>query len=460
MEKFDLKTLEKIIKPVKVAGRRYFRSVKSFSIDSRTVKAGQAFIALPGTLCDGHDFIPQALARRVKVVVCQEKGVVKGVEACFFIVNDSKQALAAICRALRKNISAPVIAVTGSVGKTTTKEMLSFLLGHKGKVHKNSGTENNFFGVSRTLLQFPEKADYLVAELGSNAVGEIKQLASLVRPDIGIITGVKEAHLEGLSGLSAVRQEKISLLSLSSKTIGIVNRDDCRLRTLKVKNRLIWFGMTRKADIHAKLIENSPLRCRFLVNGQHTLTLQTPAYFFVYNALAALAAAFQLGLDLSDSCRVMEGFSAYPPMRMQMIVKGKIFFLNDAYNANPYSLKTALQCLSLFDRPKIAVIGDMLELGRRSAYFHSRAAGHCLDQGFAYILTYGEESKVLHRTLQKRKYKKSFHFESKTDLAAFIKKAVARDKKVPGPWAWNRYWIIFDLFPVKPGMIYVSPGSI
>lgn len=428
MNSFTFDTITRIIKPIKIIGRKYFQQPIRFSIDSRAIQPKDGFIALKGTLRDGHEFIKEAVSKKVTVVIGEKREYSKDLPACVFIVRSSYQALKNICRFLNAHACVRKVAITGSVGKTTTKEMLVFLLHSKGEVLKNTRTENNFLGVCKTLLKLDDRYDFLVMELGTNAPGEIKTLASIVKPDVGVITFIKPVHIAGLPTLKDIFEEKKQILYSKKHIIGIVNKDDPWLRKVKNTTSLYWFGKTRSADLYAKCIRSDESESIFMVNSRYYLRLKTPCHFFIYNALAAILAAKIVGVDVESSIRIMEEFSLFPPMRMEKTIKGEVLFINDAYNSNPFSLKEGLKIVDVFSYPKIAVIGDMLELGEKSAYFHKHVAGEFLKHKFKYIFTFGRESLFLKEKLISLGYKNAFHFDSHKKLILSIKKAINKKK--------------------------------
>lgn len=424
---FSFSTLMKLLKPTKVINKEYFFAPAKFSIDSRIIKKNAGFIALKGRFFDGHDFIKEAYEKGSKLIISEkELDLFKKIKGCVFLVKDSYKALEKIVKYIRKKKNPLVIAITGSVGKTTTKEMLAYLLEERFNLLKNKDTENNFLGVSKTFLNL-EDEEVVIVELGTNFKGEIKTLSSLSLPEIGIITFIKPVHLEGLCNLKGVFEEKISLIKTSSVKKAILNRSDSWLKKVNIKKQLFWFGKTKNAHLYAKLLKISFNSSHFLINDKYHLKLSTPFSFYIFNALAALLCAQVVGLDLKESIERLAEFKNFLPLRMQKIKKKNILFINDSYNSNPFALKEAIKSLRIFPLPKIAVLGDMAELGKKSKYFHTHLADFLLKSNFEYILTLGNFSSLLTQHLKEKGFKRAYQFDSHKKIACFLKKIV--DKK-------------------------------
>jgi len=414
----DFRVLERILKPKEAFNLYHFKPIKGFSIDSRSIKKYQAYIAIKGKYHDGHKFIKRAVAKGAAFIVAQ-KYIPTKPKVPFFIVNDTYQALAAIAAYIREKKNPIVYCITGSIGKTTTKEMLSFLLEPHFKVLKNKKTENNLLGVGKTILSL-EDEEIIVLELGTSARGEIKMLAQISRPDIGIITFIKPVHLEGLGSLKGIFKEKTSLFGVDRKIKAILNRDDPYLAKVGNLNKIYWFGKRKNNDLWARLIKREGSDSVFLIQNKYKLTFPSHYEEFMANSLAAILGARLLGIPLTNLIAQMNNFSNWPAMRMQMQELNGFFILNDAYNANPYSLAKALAGLKKYSLKKIAVIGDMLELGKKSMYYHRSIAPSIIKNGFDYCLTLGEHALHLNDELKKSGYRRAVHFVSHQDIAHFI----------------------------------------
>lgn len=424
----DLKLLESLIKPQKVYNRRFFKPIKAFSIDSRSIKKGEAFIAIKGKISDGHKFIGQVANKGANCIIGQ-KYIATDCQLPFLVVKDTKQALIAICRYIRESKKPFVYAITGSVGKTTTKEMLYFLIEDHWSVIKSQKTENNLLGVAKTILALRDE-QVLIAELGTNHKGEISTLSKMLVPDVGIITSIKPVHLEGLGSLGNIFKEKLSLLSGNPKMKLILNHDDAYLKKVKAKGAIYWFGSSKSNNLFARCLKRDSLSSQFLIQNRYRLRLPRYQESFIVNILAAILAARLRGLKLEILVSRIKKFKTLPAMRMQVKKLKRLLVLNDAYNSNPYSVIQGLKSLKDHPLKKIAVIGDMLELGKKSLYYHQSLAPQVIKSKFDYCLTFGNYSRHLQKKLLKLGYRRAFHFSSHRDLASFINKNINKNHRL------------------------------
>jgi len=373
-------------------------AVNGFSIDSRAVKSGQAFIALRGDNFDGHDFIPEAIAKGAKVIISQSAGPLKCKNKAVFIqVKDTVKAMADIARFLRNKYNIPVVAITGSVGKTTAKEMISCVLSKKFNVLKNEGTKNNHIGLSLTLLGLKPQHEVAVLELGTNHPGEIAYLAEICQPNIAVLTNIGPGHLEFFHNLEGVFQEKYALVdNLRHPFVSIMNSDDRYLREMVLRPKrmdfIVGYGVNSPSDFTASEIKFTD-GLEFKVNG-HKFSLNTLGQQNIYNALAAIALARAMGISYVDIAKQLSGFT-FPPGRLGFLNFKNVTFIDDTYNSNPLSLKQAIETLSALKVKgrKIFVMGDMLELGEGREDFHF-SAGREIARACDKLITVGELSRL------------------------------------------------------------------
>jgi len=394
-------TKGKLAKPVKDF------SIRSFSTDSRSIKKNDAFIALKGDKFDGHLFIREALKKGASCIIAQSSafGYQLPAKAPFIIVKDTAKALGDLARFNRLKFNIPIIAVTGSNGKTTAKEMIACVLSGKFKVLKNEGTKNNHIGLPQALCKLDASYQVGVLELGTNHFGEIKYLTGILRPNIGLITNIGPSHLENFSSLSGVFKEKSSLMaSLISPHIGVLNQDDAFLRKIsgreKLKPFIFGFGIDRKSDFTASDIRASGDKISFLVKG-NKFTLCNFARHNIYNAMAAIVIGRIFGLSYRQISQRLAGFSS-PKGRFNIFELSGATFIDDTYNSNPLSFRAALEALENYKKSgrKIVVMGDMLELGADKESFHRKAfidAARVSDC----IITVGPLSKMAAEAAQK-----------------------------------------------------------
>ena len=337
------------------------------SIDTRTIKPGELFIAIKGQKFDGHEFIAQAISDGASGVIISGNingsgeavpGVIK--------VSDTLMALKELAYYHRKKFNPKMIGITGTNGKTTVKEMTAAILSAKYNVLKNEGNLNNQYGIPLSLFKLAGEHQIGVMELGMSALGEIADLCRLVEPEMGIVTNVGEGHTQYLKDIPTVGSAKGELLeALPERGLAVVNGDDANVMAQigRTKAKNIKFGMGDNCHYKAEQINYGPDGTSFKVNGQQ-ITIRQLGLHNVYNSLAAIAAGEALGVDIKSAAEKLAGLEP-TPMRLEIITTGKFTIINDAYNANPPSMRVALKVLGSLNasRRKVAVLGDMLELG-------------------------------------------------------------------------------------------------
>ncbi|HVY18865.1 MAG TPA: UDP-N-acetylmuramoylalanyl-D-glutamyl-2,6-diaminopimelate--D-alanyl-D-alanine ligase [Bauldia sp.] len=368
--------------------------VTGISIDSRTLRPGDAFFAIKGDTHDGHDFVTLALGKGASTAVVADArlpglGRAKG---CLTIVDDVLDALRRLGIAARARSQAGIVAVTGSVGKTGTKEMLAATLGADGETHYSPASFNNHWGVPLTLARMPLSAKYGVFEIGMNHAGEIEPLVKMVRPRVAVITTVEPVHLEYFKSVKDIARAKAEIfLGLEEGGTAILNRDNAHY-TLLAKlakeagvERVVSFGEHKKADIRLEDVCLKP-ECSCVsasVFGEAvSYKLGAPGRHVVQNSLAVLGAVSLLGADLAKACLALADIHA-PRGRGERHVLalprgGEAILIDESYNANPASMRAAIALLGQAEVKKsgrrIAVLGDMRELGKDSAKMHAGLA--------------------------------------------------------------------------------------
>ncbi|MFZ2384884.1 MAG: UDP-N-acetylmuramoyl-tripeptide--D-alanyl-D-alanine ligase [Candidatus Omnitrophota bacterium] len=362
------------------------RRICGVSIDSRVILHGQAFIAVKGENFDGHSFLKEASAGgAVCLIVSAGKRLSIPAGPAVIRVKDTVKALADLAHFHRMRFDIPLIAVTGSNGKTTTKDMTARVLSSDYRVLKNEGTKNNHIGMPLALLGLTAAHQAAVLELGSNHPGEIAYLAGICRPTIAVITNIGPSHLEHFGSLRGVLREKSSLLKfLRGPAIALLNADDKMLSRVVKKRRVFSYGASSGADFLASCIRNTGGGVEFLPGrGQkRKCRLKTVGTHNALNALAAASVGRMLGISYPDICSRLNEFD-FPAGRMKLLDKKEAAFIDDTYNSNPFSLNRALSALGGMPSQgrKIFVMGDMLELGPASEKFHclagEQAAGVC-----------------------------------------------------------------------------------
>jgi len=359
------------------------KTFRGVSIDSRTISEGEIFFALRGPRFDGHDFISDVVSKGVGgiVVDTEKKFQVSGFKFQVIIVQDTLKALQDLAHFLRVRRNISVIAITGSNGKTTTKEMTHAILSRRFKVNKNEKNLNNHIGLPLSLTKINPDDEVFVLELGMNAKGEIRRLCEIAQPTHGVITNIGSAHIGELGGFDAIRGAKLEILP--GLSVVALNADDSFLmegyeaiiRQKGFDGNLITFSINNDSDVKAEDVVITDKGCRFtlkLKDGKNIgVKLNVLGSFNVYNALAASAISLALGITLEEIRDAFEGYTAFP-MRFEIIKVGETILINDSYNANPSSVKEALKSLVGIrgDKRTVVILGDMSELGRFSEESH------------------------------------------------------------------------------------------
>ena len=401
----------------------------NISIDTRTLEKGDLYFALQGKNFDGHNFLKEAAAKGASGFVISEKsGGYESFEKLSIVkVKDTTLALGDLAAYYRRKWDIPLVAITGSNGKTTTKQMLYSILEKKGKTLSNHGNFNNQIGLPLTLFKISGDHKYIVVELGTSMPGEIRRLSSIAVPDIGIITNIGYTHLEDLKDREGVFAEKKTLFSnLKAGGCAVLNCDDQFLKTMinEIKYDKITFGLDRSRDVSADKIKTGEGGISFsLIVSGRTVAVKLPVYgtFNVYNAMAAASAAWKLGTDLDTIKKGLETFSAVK-MRMEpFTLPSGAVLINDAYNSNPSSVKESVKSFieAFPGKEKIVVLGDMLELGPKSAEYHKELGQFLAAQPLDKIFLIGP---LMKNALPSISSRGAWHFDRKDDLESELKK--------------------------------------
>jgi len=354
-------------------------AIGGVSTDTRTARAGEVFVALRGERFDGHDFLADAAAAGCAcAVIAQEVEVPRALLELFvggvIAVPDTTAALGDLASAVRGRLTASVVAVTGSNGKTTVKRMIHHILSRRLRGRAGPRSFNNAVGVPLTLFEAAGEDDYIVCEVGSNAPGEIAALARIARPDVAVITSVSPTHLERLGDVERVAMEKAALLGgVRPGGVAVVCADSAPLaRALRAYEevRIIRFGVDDSAELRLTGYEPTPGGGEYELNGRLRARLPVPGRHNALNALAAVAVAQRFGFEQDAAASALEDFAG-EEMRLQPVRVGEVTVVNDAYNANPASLAAAVEALRSFPgQRRVVVAGDMLELGPAAVELH------------------------------------------------------------------------------------------
>jgi UDP-N-acetylmuramoyl-tripeptide--D-alanyl-D-alanine ligase len=388
-------TLTEIATFISATGE-YFPEVvaEGYSIDSRTVRPGELFFAVKGERLDGHDFVLAALEKgAAAAIVRKDEWQRYPVKTKLLVADDTLVALQQLARAVRKVWGRPVIGVTGSAGKTTTKEAIAHVLETKFRVLKSEGNFNNHFGLPLMLLKLEPEHDLAVIEMGMSHAGEIRALAKIAEPDIGVVTNVAPVHLEFFDSLAGIARAKYELIeSLPSSGAAVLNADDEYVSRFgrDFKGKVTTYGISASADLRAEHIqakgrEGSEFDVAIGSAREHT-RLPLIGTHNVLNALAALAVGLDRGLNLAEAVAALATLTP-ADKRGQILQLGNITVINDCYNSNPKALNAMVDSLaSMPAKRRIAVAGAMLELGPPGEELHRRAGEHIAEKGVDVLL--------------------------------------------------------------------------
>ena len=374
------------------------------AIDSRAVRGGEVFFAFPGSQVDGHRFVPDALARGAAAAVIQED-VPAPPSGALIRVEDTFKALHDLARFIRTRIPEKLVGITGSAGKTTTKELLGAILASRFKVSWTPGNLNNLYGFPLSLLNVPDGTEWMVAEMGMSTPGELRQLSLLGRPDAAVFTVVRPVHLEFFGTVQAIAEAKSEILAgLSPDGFIVANADDPEVTRIAKRHgaRVVWYGLhSDAADVRARDLAPEPgaIGSRFVLEaGGQSQEVRLPLHglYNVENCLAAAACAWTLGLSLEE---IAAAVANVRPASMRGVVHrpaGGYILVDDSYNSNPDAVGKALESAgTLTGSRRVAVLGDMRELGPEAPRFHREAGERAARLGFSPVVAVGELSREL-----------------------------------------------------------------
>ena len=372
------------------------QDIQGVTIDSRLVQEGFLFIAVPGAQVDGHRFIPDVYAKGALGAVSQQK--LSSPAGPYLLVEDTLQALKDGAEAYRKTLTIPLIGITGSAGKTSTKEMIASVLSQKYQVLKTMGNFNNEIGVPLTIFRIDDCHEAAVLEMGMNHFGEMHRLSKMVRPTHCVFTNIGVAHLEHLGSRDGILKAKAEMLDYAAEdAVLVINGDDDKLNILK--DRAVTFGCSPSSQVWAEHIENLGLdgiRCRIHAKGQHMdVTIPLPGTHMVYNACAGVCLGLSLGLSMEQ---IQKGIETLKPLsgRSNILHTGRYTLIDDCYNANPVSMCAMLDVLNQALTRKVAILGDMGELGPDTESLHASVGKHLGTLHIDLLVTIGTLSRSIH----------------------------------------------------------------
>ncbi len=410
---------------------------RNVTTDTRTVGEDDLFAALKGEKFDGHDFIEQAVSDGAAGVIVEDAArLYPDGDYTIFVVKNTRKAYQDLALFHRRRFSIPVVAVTGSAGKTSTRALIATVLEQKYNVLQTEKNFNNEIGLPRTLLQLTKEHGACVVELGMRGLGQIKELADIAEPTVGVVTNVGKSHIELLGSQAQIARAKGELVeALGSDGTAVLNQDDKRVAAMagKCKGKVVGFGIINDAPVMAGTIKNSEkglsftCRCFDQVIDVHMAVIGTHN---VYNALAAVAVGRLLGLS---EHQMQKGLAEYKgvPMRQELVNIDNVVFVNDAYNANPASMKEAVDTLvTLTGGRKIAVLGGMLELGDWAEKEHEKIGTYLADKKVDVLIALGDEARFMAKAAKAAGMNEVYTVTTHAEAAAVLRRIMRQGDTV------------------------------
>lgn len=417
--------------PVGVSAAVFRRKVK-LCLDSRQVEKGCVFWPICGERFDAHQFVEQAQNEGAIMSVVNENKVSQNTIQAYVPVKDTTEALLKLAKGYQRRFSLKKVAITGSNGKTTTKEMIRTVLSRKYKTMATEGNFNNHIGVPLTLFRLKHSDQVAVVEMGTSGPDEIRPLSLATEPNIGVITNIGASHLEKLKSLEGVFHEKMNLTAgLQENGLLVVNADDPYLAKVRSTKRykVTTFGI-RRGILKPENLQFDENACASFRIGRIEYRLNVPGIHNVYNALAAIAVGEAMRIPKAEIAKALAGFAA-TGMRMEIRNANGFRVVSDCYNANPSSTRMALQTIGNLSsvNHRVAILGDMLELGSNSKNLHFEIGQMVPECNFDLLLTIGECSKEIQCGALKNGMRKecALHFENLQELELFISENLGFD---------------------------------
>ena len=423
------------------------------SIDSRTIKTGELFIAIRGEVHDGHYYIREACQKGAAAVVLEKQfwqknpALFQGIEQPLLLVEDTLQAFHLWAHHYHSLFKTLDICITGSNGKTTTKEMVAQLLSNRYRVLKSRGNYNNEIGVPLTIFDLTPEHEVMVIEFAAQKTGEIRELTKMIRPDIALITNIGEAHIGLFGNKDNIAREKSELfLALKDKGTAIINRDDAYydylIGSIPAHCKIISYGFHPEAEVRAKDFsqrDEQHLKFELMIYEEREslpVTLPLLGKFNVLNALAAIAAALKMEIPVLEIIKVLSNFKGNSWHMEYLLLERGITLIQDYYNANPTATREALQSIALIaqGRYKVAILGDMLELGDGANDYHKEIGREAAALSYDILITIGEYGEYIIQGAREGGMAEdktlSFQREDKEELAQWLSKSIPENSIV------------------------------
>lgn len=409
--------------------KKLSREVAGVVIDSRKVEKDYLFVAIDGENVNAHKFIPDTIEKGALCVVSHED--LGETDYPYILVESTGQALLDIAKLYRDSFDIKVVGITGSVGKTSTKEMIASVVAQKYSVHKTLGNFNNEWGLPITIFEMNDTHQVAVLEMGVNHFGEMRRLSSVASPDICVITNIGIAHLEFFKTREGILQEKSQMIQdMKNGGTIILNGDDDLLKKMgPVKGVTpVFFGLNDNSEFYASDLKSVGLKGTECVihlpsGDSFSCTVPVPGIHMVTNAVAGAAVGYSLGLTPDEIKAGIENLPGIPG-RNNIIVTDKIVILDDCYNANPISMKASIDVLTMAIGRKVAVLGNMGELGENEKQLHFETGAYAAEQGIDLVCAIGELAKDIVEGAKKDSSTETLWFETKQDFLAAMKDVI------------------------------------
>ena len=413
--------------------------INNIAIDSRKAKLGDVFIAIIGENLDGHKFMQSALDNGCKTFIKNRSNSIKfeSSDINLIEVDDTTIALGDIAKYYKEKFVIPYIGVTGSVGKTTTKDMIYAAISNNFDTLKNEGNFNNHIGVPLTLFNLNKKHECAIIEMGMSNFNEIEYLANIVNPKIGVISNIGLSHIENLGSQDGILKAKLEITTnFDENNILIVNGDDEYLSKVCKEDcnyNLKTFGFNSNNDVYCTeyIMSEDSINFKCIINGkEEAIFIPTVGKHNIYNAMAAILVGLTLGMKLEDIKLGLRGFTA-SKMRLDIFKKDDLTIINDAYNASPDSMKAALDILGRYEKRRVAILGDMFEMGEHSEYGH-RLVGESSINNVDVLITVGDMSKFISDEAKKLGLDSNniYHFKTKELAIESLDSLINKDDAV------------------------------
>ena len=418
------KTFSKIFN--ESTGIKISESIKGIATDSREIQSGDLYIAIKGEKVDGHSFLNQVFENGALAALVSD--INDQVHGNQIQVRDTIESIGKIATEWRRQFNIPIIGITGSNGKTSTKELLRHILSSKFDIHATEGNYNTSIGLPLTLLQLNAFHGASILEMGANRAGDIEKLAKIANPNFGLITNIAPAHLEGFGSIEAVAKTKAAIFENLGNGIAFVNAADRRVKDIALKGDSISFGLNPDCDYPADLHYEEDGTITLTINTEEIPTLSSNLSF-AKNIIACCAIARELDVEWEA---IKDRVSTFSPPKGRCEVKnnGSYIIIDDTYNANLESTLAAIDYLSAFSGQgkKVFIFGDMLELGDVSREQHIAIGKKCDEMELSAVLTYGKETIATSESIKKVKINQ--HFDSKEELIDFLQKIIKSNDKI------------------------------